>query len=277
MLSSKITMIIHAGLGNQLFMIFTALSKSIDENKDFSIYPIFNNGFRGYYFTTLFKKLLFKVENKIEDIQQRNGYEEQVYHYNPIPKDAVVLKGYFQSPKYFDHNKNKIIEMLELDKYQNRYKFDFDAIMVHFRFGDFTINQINHVQLTPLYYINAIKHLLNIVPDAKDKYKFIIFAEDGEEDLVDDYIEEIKKEIEINFIKIYEIYPKSKDYQDLMYMNSCKHFIIANSSFSWFGAYLSPNKDKKVLYPNVWFGPSLKDQKNTKDLFPNNWIQINAI
>ncbi len=281
--SDKLTMIIHAGLGNQFFMIFTLISKAIDENRDFSIYPIFNNGPRKYYFSNLFKKLLFKIENNIENIQSRPSFEEMTQYYTPIPREACVLKGYFQSPKYFDHNKDKIIKMLELDKYFNKYKFEEDVVLVHFRFEDYQINQIDHVLLSPLYYINAISRLIEMIPDAVDKYKFVIFAQEDDNDLVDDYIDDINSNIydkfnkKINFVKSYELFPDGKDFKEIIYMSSCKHFIIANSSFSWFGAYLSRNTDAKVFYPDEWFGPRIKNSKPIHDMFTfDNWIKIKA-
>jgi len=283
MTSTKITSIIYAGLGNQLFMIFTGLSKAMDENREFSVFPIISNGHRGYYFSSLLKKLMFKIEDRMENVQQRIGYEELNFHFNEIPKEALTLKGYFQSHKYFNHNKDKIVKYLELDKFQNRYQFIDDYVMIHFRFEDNIINQANHIHLGPDYYINALLKFLNLVPNATEKYKFLIFCIDNDDDIVNDYIDEITKEIynktniKIDFIKIYDIKPNLKDHQELMYMTSCKHFIIANSSFSWFGAYLSNNKDALILYPDEWFGPNLKNEKNIKDLFPEHWIKIKAI
>ena len=62
------------------------------------------------------------------------------------------------------------------------------------------------------------------------------------------------------------------DWQQMLLMSCCHHNIIANSSFSWWAAYLNSNKDKIVCYPSVWFGPSANN--NTKDLCPSDWTKI---
>ena len=62
-------------------------------------------------------------------------------------------------------------------------------------------------------------------------------------------------------------------YTDLCMMSKCTDFIIANSTYSWWGAWLCDNKDKVVVYPNLWFGPNNID-KSTADLFPPEWRMI---
>ena len=66
------------------------------------------------------------------------------------------------------------------------------------------------------------------------------------------------------------------DWQQLLLMSGCHHNIIANSTFSWWGAYMNTNAGKVVLYPEVWFGPKLSD-KNVEDLCPLEWRKINYI
>ena len=63
------------------------------------------------------------------------------------------------------------------------------------------------------------------------------------------------------------------DYEQVFIMSGFKNFIIANSTFSWWGAYFSDIKDKKIIYPNKWFGESLQDKK-IDDLFFEDWIKI---
>jgi hypothetical protein len=266
---NKICIILFAGLCNQLFMIFTAISKALDENKDFSIYPINDNKYK-YYFTTFLKSLIFKVEDNLDFIKNQPAYEELEFHYSPIPVNANVLKGYFQSPKYFHHNKDKIIRILKIDEFQEKYKLDYKTIALHLRFGDGSYNQSHHYLLRPSYYINALNKMIEIIPNI-DEYKILIFSESNDDLLVNDYISEIKEKVNLNYNKFYELKPGLKDYEELLYMSNCDHLITANSTFSWFAAYLCNNKNKKVIYPKEWFGPVNKN-KSTKDLFFDDWI-----
>jgi len=272
----SICIILDSGLGNQLFMLFTGISKAIDENRDFTVYPIYNT-FRKFFFTNFLKSLLFKVVPE-PITYNAEPYQEPNFHYEPIPNGKGLLRGYFQSPKYFHHNRDKIIKVLEIDEYLNKNKINFKAIAIHLRFGDMSFNQGNHVILKIDYYSNAIKRMLEELKKKEEDfrdYKFLIFGETEDNDIIDVYINHFNKIFNnsISFIKFYDDYPNKTNYQELCYMSSCSHFIIANSTFSWFGAYLSDNKDKTVIYPAYWFGPKLSNN-NTKDLFLDDWIKV---
>lgn len=270
-----ICIVLDSGLGNQLFMLFAGISKAIDENRNFTIYPIYNT-FRKFFFTNFLKSLLFKVVP--EPVISDNSYQEPFFHYTPIPYGRSLIKGYFQSHKYFHHNRDKIIKVLEIDEYLSTNKLDFKAIAIHLRFGDMSFNQGNHVILKMDYYSNALQRLLKELTkngDDYNNYKFVVFGEIEDNDIIDVYIKHFNKVFNnsINFIKFYDIHPNKTNYQELCYMSSCSHFIIANSTFSWFGAYLNDNNNKIVIYPAYWFGPKLSNN-NTKDLFLEEWIKV---
>ena len=94
-----------------------------------------------------------------------------------------------------------------------------------------------------------------------DGCKFLIFSDDKEWCL-----ENFNKEN-------CEISHNSDAAEDLQLMSLCDHHIIANSSFSWWGAWLGQNKDKKVIAPKEWFGPA-KNEHATKDLYCKDWIVL---
>lgn len=263
--------VLEHGLGNQLFILFTGISKAIDENRDFVVYPIYNT-FRKFFFTSLLKSLLFKVAPIINLNSKEDLYEEPNFHYNTIPDNKGAIKGYFQSPKYFHHNKKQIIDILQLTPFIYKYKFDYKTIGIHLRFGDMSFNQGNHIILKPSYFINAIRKLKQEISNIND-YKFIVFGEKDDDDIINDYIDILKNEI-TDITKFYDIYPNMRDYQEFIFMSNCQHLIIANSTFSWFAGYLNDYHGKKVIYPNKWFGILTSPKNNMKDLFLDNWIKV---
>ena len=134
-----------------------------------------------------------------------------------------------------------------------------NPIALHVRRGDYIKNAENHFNLPRAYYEAALSKF-----DANRNV--IVFSDDpvwchDEGTFVDDRF--IISENEDNRV-------------DLCLMSLCDDFIIANSSYSWWGAWLSTNKDKTVIAPAQWFGKTgyTKDH-NTKDLIPNDWTIIN--
>jgi len=268
---------LNGGLGNQFFMLFAGISKSIDENRDYLIYLEHND--RHYYFDSIMNHLYNKVINYNNiQIQYNNIYSETSYNYNPIPNNYDLIKGYFQSPKYFSNNYDKLKEIFKIDYYKNIYKINMKSIAIHFRFGDYLKLQHCHRIISFVYYLKAINYLKEKLSDF-DEYTFVIFGEKSNNDLIDCYINQLNHNLSkpLNYIKIYDRYPNSNvDYTELFYMSNCDHNIIGNSTFSWFGAYFNDNKNKIVIHPSKtkWFADEVINNYNLNDLFPNNWIEI---
>ena len=268
---------LNGGLGNQLFMLFSGISKAKDEKRDYLIYLEENK--RHYYFNNFLKVLYDKVVNYNNiKLHIQNVYNEPNFYYNEIPNNVDLIKGYYQSYKYFDDNKQTIIDDLNIRNIQDYYKLNLSkSIALHFRLGDYIELQHHHRVLSFVYYIKAIQYLQQNLHDFDD-YIFVIFGEKANDDIINDYIMAINFNLNkpINYIKIYKRYQDTKDYEEFLYMSSCQHFITANSTFSWFAAYLSNNDNKIVIHPTrtKWFAEKVNDNYNFKDYFLDNWVEI---
>lgn len=267
---------INGGLGNQLFMLFAGISKAKDENRDYLIY--LENNKRQFYFDSIMKQFYNKVIN-YNNIQVNvvNIYQELNFHYNPIPDNYDLIRGYYQSYKYFENNYDYLREEFKLNELKQLYKFNFKTIGIHFRLGDFVELTHFHLVLSFVYYIKAIKYLKENLSDF-DEYTIIIFGEKENDEIINQFLFHINKNLDkpIYSIKIYEKYPNSKDYEEMFYMSNCEHLIIANSTFSWFGAYFNDNDNKIIIHPSrtKWFASEVINNYNFKDLFPEKWIEI---
>lgn len=231
--------------------------------------------------------------NKIVNIQEK-GFEYSELNldlYLGSDIDTIVLNGYFQSPKYFEENYTKICDLLQIELKKNELlkKINWDSIdknrdeciiSLHFRLGDYKHKQMYHNLLPNSYYENSLKFILN------DKQQnslaqhntVIYFCENEDIDIVNTHINKLKELfLDLTFIRANDIMENGvelEDWEQLLFMSLCTHNIIANSTFSWWGAYFNSNLTKIVCYPHLWFGPLIKEKANTNDLFPETWNKI---
>lgn len=272
-----ITIEIMGGLGNQLFQIFTLISTSIKVKQPFyfELKTKSSRENRPFYWNTFLQRLNIFITNKNS---AKIVYKEPNFHYNHIPEfptnKTIKLVGYFQSYKYFHENKNTIFKMIDLKKHKQHVlnKFDNDiflsSVSLHFRIGDYKHIQHCHVVMTIEYYINAIRTLIK--DTQKNDWKILCFFERHDTKEVKNNIEKLQKHFtNLTFIEINHDF---EDWIQMVAMSLCQHNIIANSTFSWWGAYMNDN-DNRVYYPSTWFGPALAN-KQTHDLFMENWIKI---
>jgi len=282
---------IMGGLGNQLFQIFAVIAFAMKHNLTF-VFQYYEEipGFKPPRFTAW--NHFLKDLKKYTTADERNDmissyipnfpiYREPGFRYKEIPfiNSYMFLKlyGYFQSYKYFDKYFDQISDLIQLDK-QIKQVHDENIellsddynISMHFRVGDYKQLQKYHPLMPFKYYYNSLKYVLK---NAKDNRKILYFCEKEDTDFVNETIAKLKLHYtDLNFMKVDDNIP---DWKQMLIMANCDANIIANSTFSWWGAYFNKNPKKIVCYPNVWFGQSIKD-KPTTDLIPVTWKEIHT-
>jgi hypothetical protein len=279
-----ITCHLRGGLGNQLFQIFTTIAYAIQQSQPFFFlnnYQLGNgqNGvtIRYTYWETFLDRLKIFLKNDIQ-ISNMLTVSETSFNYDKLPQHTVkdiMLYGYFQSYLYFDEFKDTIFKLIKIDSKKNilnqTVNIDFkNTISLHFRLGDYKRYPDVHPILPVSYYSNALQYLLYETTNLTCITNVLYFCEDGDLNEVIEMINELKSVYPELVFERAE--PLLFDWEQLLLMSLCKYNVIANSTFSWWGAYFNENIGKKICYPSVWFGP--KAAHNTKDLFPKDWNKI---
>ena len=147
-------------------------------------------------------------------------------------------------------------------------------VSLHFRIGD-SVQNLHIHPIAPIeYYYRAIQHMVAATGGGTAAYTFLVFYESCDKDTVIRNVSELKQrcaclphDIEFHFVR-----DTIADWQQMLLMSVCDHNIIANSTFSWWGAYFNANPGKVVCYPSVWFGPGVSH--DTRDMFPESWARI---
>lgn len=197
--------------------------------------------------------------------------EEPYFRFAPkmldIPDNAYVV-GYWQSEKYFQ----KIVKTIHSDFFFRQPLSDrntvlaeqidrVNAVSLHVRRGDYVNNpkiNVAHGVCSLDYFRDAIRHVSSQV----ERPHFFIFSDD---------IGWVKDNLRVDVPCQYVNHNQgAESYNDMRLMSLCKHHIIANSSFSWWGAWLNPSVDKIVIAPKHWFA----NETNTQDLIPDEWLVI---
>jgi hypothetical protein len=274
-----ITVHLMDGLGNQLFMIFATLAYSIQHR----VTPVFsqhNNTHRRTYWHTFFSDIRTLTENYPENPENFIVYQEPEFGYQPLPlfgEQSIKLKGYFQSFRYFEEVQSTLFEYIHLYDKQTaisakyaHYLCGKETVAMHFRLGDYKQVQEFLPIMKYEYYENALAFILERL-NVPNEIRVLYFCEEEDNDYVNQQIHKLQSVYSsIEFVKIADEIP---DYEQLLIMSVCHHTIIANSTFSWWGAYFNPNPNKIVCYPSVWFGNALPNHSQ-KDMMLPEWNQI---
>lgn len=217
------------------------------------------------------KRKLFRIGENFKPIHKKKFIIEPGFTFCPEilnVKNSCYLSGVWQSEKYFQAIKNVIQEEITLKnelspatKNWIKKASESNSVSIHLRRGDYVNNpQIHqfHGVCPPEYYEAAI----NLISGKIDNPVFFVFSND---------IEWVKNNLKINYPVFFVSDKRIPDYEELIIMSNCKHNIIANSTFSWWGAWLNANPDKIVIAPLKWFTGSDTD---TRDLTPETWVRI---
>lgn len=200
-------------------------------------------------------------------LQRYDGHEFKRYNvadpsqfdYSPIPfhPNGVKLVGFFQSEKFFEGAQDEIRKVFKLNIEP------VDAVSIHVRRGDYVMHSNSFPPVTEDYLLKGLLLNINVAPPEK----IIIFSDDPKWCM--DNLTTINKTYKVEYSE------GRNEYDDLSLMASCSHHIIANSSFSWWGAWLGHNPNKIVVSPHYtsWFGPGFTGAP-PKDLIPDSWHQI---
>lgn len=247
------------GLGNYLFQIATSLALSLD-NKDTLMYD-YNDSTTVHQPLDTYKNNIFRNINFGKIDSPVVHYNEPNFHFNKIDYlPNIRLNGYFQSEKYFNHHREKILQFFSptqdiIKKLKTKYPFisKSNICSIHVRRGDYLRLPNHHPVCSSVYYGEAINYI-------GGNNVFLVFSDDIE------WCKHTFKGSSFIFVE------GNTDFEDLYLMSMCKNNIIANSSFSWWGAWLNNNKNKVVISPSIWFG--VNKPLDTKDIIPPEWIKI---
>jgi hypothetical protein len=289
---------LQGGLGNQMFQY--AFGKAISIKLSSPLY--FDNSFFKLEESSHFSNRHYNLDvfpfhinllskNKISNFINPNPIQRLLNKLNLNRKDVfkeitlefservfnlsnnLYLDGYWQSEQYFNRITTQVRKDFEFIKPFSSLSESIsctlakenNAVSVHIRRGDYISSATNSkVHGTcPIDYYHQAMRLLNAKLNKPQFYFFSDEPEWVEQNLVNS----------LNNFQIIKHNQGTDSWQDMALMSKCKHHIIANSSFSWWGAWLNPSPDKIVIAPKIWFAdPGLNDQSAT--IIAENWIRI---
>ena len=279
---------IIGGLGNQMFQY--AYAKSLQTKgytvyldlSAFETYTLHGGYGLNYFFVNLqtaskemvaeFKRNLWlsKIKNKLNIRSSKIVKEKKLsfssFLYNP--GDDKYISGYFQTERYFQSIRNILLETFCFHQPLSQYTLDIKKTILetkstcslHVRRGDYLSS--NNIKIHGVCELDYYKQAIEIMNLSIANPVYFVFSDD---------ITWVKQNIQISNAIYIENPNKVLPHEDLYLMSICQNHIIANSSFSWWGAWLNQNDNKKVIAPKTWF---LDKKRQNKDILPNHWLAI---
>ncbi|GAB2604151.1 alpha-1,2-fucosyltransferase [Spirosoma areae] len=285
---------ITSGLGNQLFQYALARSLALRNNTSLYIDMSYYNyefetdtprKFKLNRFNTDYGVLntspylyVWKATRLLPNRTLKPFFQfvkEKQFHFEPQVLDAnaafITLAGFWQSENYFSNRADVIREELAFKRetgptfavYKEKIERVQTPVSVHIRRGDY----ISHPEFSQSFGFLGLDYYHTAIPLLMERLsgvKLFIFSDDPDW---------VKQNLALNVPHEFVANTgPDADLDDLQLMSLCRHHIIANSSFSWWGAWLNPAKNKVVIAPKRWF--KNKPDWNTKDLLPHTWLRV---
>jgi len=251
-------------LGNQMFQYATLRGIANTHGYEFTIPESdFNDEWNDHQLFDAFNLPYLKSKGRVSDkfLQERQfNYDSELVEQCP---DDISLYGYFQTERYFSHIADSIKEDFTFKKdvvtnCKEVMEELSEPIALHVRRTDYVEKSQDHPPCSLEYYHTALKRF-------NEKRPVVIFTDDVQ----------WCKDQDIFSPDRFLISETGNNVYDLCLMTLCTDYIIANSSFSWWGAWLSQNPDPKVIAPKTWFGSTGYTAKNnTVDIVPKRWTKI---
>ena len=285
---------LNGGLGNQMFQYAAArrLAEVNHAELKLNIENFKNDKLRTYELHHLNINAQFVAYNDIASFKNKSkrqkiksyimqilsqkrihNIKEKYFHFDKsvlFLSDNVYLQGYWQSEKYFKDISDIIRREFTLreplsgesQRIVQKIKTSVNSVSLHIRRGDYisnpTTNSVHGV--CPLQYY---QESIQVLSEKLGKLSLFVFSDDPMW---------AERNLSYEYPMIFVNHNGAEHaYEDMHLMSLCMHNIIANSSFSWWGAWLNNNPYKVVFAPKQWFK---KEEMNTKDLIPGSWIRV---
>ncbi len=267
------------GLGNQMFQYaFYVMLRHYHHCKfDYSLFNFvkIHNGFelpRVFDLSPLEDKFCTLNIQMIRAFHKLNYYpvfkDKNQYVSNVEKEKAFVFIGDWQSEKWFSQFKEEVLKsfsfknIMKRNLQESRVMQSCNSVSVHIRRGDYVGNRLYENCATLDYYKKALAYIRQQSPDCK------IWIFSNEIPWCKEYLSEFID----NSTSFVDWNMGMNSYQDMFLMSQCKYNIIANSSFSWWGAYLNRNESKIVVAPAKWF--NTQNIELYKDIVPETWVRF---